>query len=41
MGKPIEFMKAHKIADDEVWEVRRGGAWAVKHAALERVAVER
>jgi hypothetical protein len=27
-------MKAHKIADDEVWEVRRGGAWAIKHAAL-------
>lgn len=41
MGKPIDFMKAHKITDDEVWEVRRGGAWAVKHAALERVAMER
>lgn len=40
MNKPIQFMKDYKIANDEVWEVRRGGAWAVKHAALERVAVE-
>ncbi len=40
MGKPIEFMKAHNIAPDEVWEVRRGGAWAVKHVALERVATK-
>ncbi len=34
-------MKAHKIADDEIWEVRRGGSWAVKHAALERIATEK
>ncbi len=40
MGKPVEFMKAHNIKDDEVWEVRRGGAWAIKHAALERRATE-
>lgn len=40
MNKPVQFMKDYKIANDEVWEVRRGGAWAVKHAALERVAVE-
>lgn len=45
MGKPsrqlLQFMEAHKIDSDEVWEVRTGGAWAVKHAALERVATER
>ncbi len=40
MGKPVEFMKAHNIKDDEVWEVRRGGSWVVKHAALERVATK-
>jgi hypothetical protein len=38
--KPTEFMKSYNINDDEVWEVRAGGAWAVKHAALERVAAE-
>lgn len=37
---PMAFMEAYKIDSDEVWEVRRGGAWAVKHAALERVATE-
>ena len=38
MKPPLEFMSKHKIDSDEVWEVRRGGAWAIKHAALERVA---
>lgn len=37
---PIEFMETYKIDSDEVWEVRAGGAWAVKHSALERVAAE-
>ncbi len=42
MGKPVEFMKAHGIAEDEIWEVRSGrGAWAIKHSALERVAAEK
>lgn len=45
MGKPskqlMDFMAAHKIDADEVWEVRAGGAWAIKHAALERVAAEK
>ncbi len=45
MGKPspalMKFMEAHKVDSDEVWEVRTGGAWAIKHAALERVAWER
>lgn len=44
MGKPskqlLEFMSSHKIDSDEVWEVRAGGAWAIKHSALERVAAE-
>lgn len=44
MGKPspelMKFMETYKVASDEVWEVRAGGAWAIKHAALERVAVE-
>jgi hypothetical protein len=31
-------MERYAIAADEVWEVRAGGAWAVKHAALERAA---
>jgi hypothetical protein len=31
-------MKTYGIDSDEVWEVRRGGTWAVKHSALERVA---
>jgi len=34
------FMERYKIDHDEVWEVRAGGAWAVKHSALERVAAE-
>lgn len=36
--RPVEFMKKHGIQDDEIWEVRRGGTWAVKHGALERIA---
>lgn len=43
MSKPskttLDFMSAHKIDADEVWEVRNG-TWAVKHSALERVAAE-
>jgi hypothetical protein len=39
---PLEFMAAHGIASDEVWEVRAGtGTYAVKHAALERVAADK
>lgn len=37
---PTAFMATYKVDADEVWEVRRGGVWAIKHAALERVAVE-
>lgn len=33
-------MDRYKIDADEVWEVRSGGAWAVKHSALERVAAD-
>jgi hypothetical protein len=33
-------MAKYKIDADEVWEVRAGGTWAVKHSALERVAAE-
>ena len=33
-------MENYKIDHDEVWEVRAGGAWAIKHSALERVAAE-
>ncbi len=44
MGKPskavMDFMAAHKIDSDEIWEVH-GSTWVVKHKALERVAVER
>lgn len=44
MGTPskqlLEFMKNYKVDSDEVWEVRSGGAWAIKHSALERVAAE-
>lgn len=44
MGRPskqiLDFMEAFKVDADEVWEVRTGGAWAIKHAALERVAAE-
>jgi hypothetical protein len=45
MGKPspqlLKFMEAYGVLADEVWEVRAGGAWAIKHSALERVAAER
>jgi hypothetical protein len=45
MGKPskaiLDFMELFGVTSDEVWEVRTGGAWAVKHSALERVAAER
>lgn len=44
-GKPskqlLEFMALHKVDSDEIWEVRSGGAWAIKHSALERVAAEK
>ena len=44
MGRPskqlTEFMSTYKVDADEVWEVRSGGAWAIKHSALERVAAE-
>lgn len=44
MGKPSvrvqEFMATYKVDHDEVWEVRTGGDWAIKHRALERVAAE-
>lgn len=44
MGAPSkqlqDFMAAYGVLSDEIWEVRRGGAWAIKHAALERVAAE-
>jgi len=39
-GPPVEFMEAHGIDADEVWEVRPG-TYAVKHTALERVAAEK
>jgi hypothetical protein len=45
MAKPsprlLKFMETYKVDADEVWEVRTGGAWAIKHSALERVAAER
>lgn len=45
MGKPspqlLKFMETYGVVSDEVWEVRSGGAWAVKHSALERVAAEK
>lgn len=44
MGKPdgrlMKFMEIYKVDSDEIWEVRSGGAWAIKHSALERVAAE-
>jgi hypothetical protein len=39
MKPPVEFMERYGVESDEVWEVRRGGAWAIKHAALERIAL--
>lgn len=44
MGRPspklLKFMETYKVDADEVWEVRTGGAWAIKHSALERIAAE-
>jgi hypothetical protein len=44
MGKPskkiLDFMETYGVDADEVWEVRAGGAWAIKHVALERIAVK-
>lgn len=44
MGKPskaiLDFMEHYKVDSDEIWEVRSGGAWAIKHSALERVSAE-
>lgn len=44
MGTPSkqlrEFMEKYGVDSDEIWEVRSGGAWAIKHKALERVGVE-
>jgi len=31
----LDFMEAHKIDSDEIWEVH-GNSWCVKHKALER-----
>jgi len=31
----MEFMSAHKIDSDEIWEVH-GNSWCIKHKALER-----
>jgi hypothetical protein len=35
-----EFMHKHKVATDEIWAVPGGRAYAVKHAALERIAFQ-
>jgi hypothetical protein len=35
-----EFMKSYKVGTDEIWAVPGGRAYAVKHAALERIAYE-
>lgn len=44
MGKPSKelfaFMQKHNVSSDEVWEVRAGGAWAIKHSAIERLVAE-
>jgi len=34
------FCEKSDIREDEVWQPRQGGAWAIKHKALERVAVK-
>jgi hypothetical protein len=36
-----EFMDRYKVNSDEVWPVPGGRAFAIKHKALERIAVER
>jgi hypothetical protein len=35
-----EFMARYSVSFDEVWKIPQGNAYAVKHKALERVAVE-
>ena len=35
-----EFMHKHKVGTDEIWAVPGGRAYAVKHAALERIAFQ-
>lgn len=35
----IEFQKTYNITESEMWEVRPG-AWAVKHAAIERIVAQ-
>lgn len=44
MGRPSkrvqEFMKTWGVDADEVWEVRSGGSWAIKHSAVERIAAQ-
>lgn len=35
-----EFMQKYKVGTDEIWAVPGGRAYAVKHAALERIAYE-
>lgn len=34
------FMERYGVLADEVWKIPQGAAWALKHKALERVAVE-
>ncbi len=36
----LEFQKAYNITEAEMWEVRPG-AWAVKHAAIERIVAQK
>lgn len=44
MGKPskriMDFMAKWGVDSDEVWEVRTGGSWAIKHSAVERIAAQ-
>ena len=35
-----KFMQDHKVGTDEIWAVPGGRAYAVKHAALERIAFQ-
>ena len=35
-----KFMQDHKVGTDEIWAVPGGRAYAVRHAALERIAFE-
>src|SRR6185312_11646839 len=36
-----DFMKEYGVTSDEVWPVPGGKAYAVKHKALERIAIEK